>query len=71
MQRSAVCGGLVDPQRFAGTCYCSVDWTPLGVTTRRGKDAPTLQLNRLIRQQRTRDAQQAQLIPLTGAAPPL
>ena len=32
---------FVDPQRFRGTCYRAANWIHLGVTTGRGKDAPT------------------------------
>jgi len=32
---------FVDPQRFAGTCYRAANWVCLGLTTGRGKDAPT------------------------------
>lgn len=41
---------FIDPQRFAGTCYRAANWTLLGVTTGRGKDAPTRQANRSIKQ---------------------
>ena len=40
---------FVDPQRFAGTCYRAANWTQLGVTTGRGKDAPTKEANRPIK----------------------
>lgn len=40
---------FVDPQRFAGTCYRAANWVHLGVTTGRGKDAPTQQANRPIK----------------------
>ena len=40
---------FVDPQRFAGTCYRAANWTHLGVTTGRGKDAPTQAPNRPIK----------------------
>jgi len=33
---------FVDPQRFRGTCYKAANWTDLGLTTGRGKDAPTM-----------------------------
>lgn len=32
---------FVDPQRFRGTCYRAANWIRLGVTTGRGKDAPS------------------------------
>jgi hypothetical protein len=41
---------FIDPQRFAGTCYRAANWKLLGVTTGRGKDAPTRQANRSIKQ---------------------
>jgi hypothetical protein len=41
---------FIDPQRFAGTCYRGANWTLLGVTTGRGKDAPTRAANRSIKQ---------------------
>ncbi|MDP2706054.1 MAG: DUF4338 domain-containing protein, partial [Burkholderiales bacterium] len=41
---------FIDPQRFRGTCYRAANWTLLGVTTGRGKDAPTHQVNRSIKQ---------------------
>jgi len=40
---------FVDPQRFHGTCYRAANWVHLGVTTGRGKDAPTKQANRSIK----------------------
>jgi Domain of unknown function (DUF4338) len=40
---------FVDPQRFAGTCYRAANWVRLGVTTGRGKDAPTYTPNRSIK----------------------
>ena len=40
---------FVDPQRFAGTCYRAANWVHLGVTTGRGKDAPTYAPNRSIK----------------------
>lgn len=33
---------FVDPDRFRGTCYLAANWIPLGLTTGRGKNAPTL-----------------------------
>jgi hypothetical protein len=41
---------FIDPQRFRGTCYRAANWTVLGETTGRGKDAPTRQTNRSIKQ---------------------
>ena len=41
---------FIDPQRFRGTCYRAADWTILGETTGRGKDAPTRQVNRSIKE---------------------
>ena len=41
---------FIDPQRFRGTCYRAANWTLLGETTGRGKDAPTRQANRSIKQ---------------------
>ncbi len=32
---------FVDPGRFRGTCYRAANWLALGLTTGRGKDAPT------------------------------
>jgi hypothetical protein len=41
---------FIDPQRFRGTCYRAANWTVLGETTGRGKDAPTRQVNRSIKE---------------------
>jgi hypothetical protein len=41
---------FVDPQRYRGTCYRAANWTYLGMTTGRGKDAPTKQPNRPLKQ---------------------
>lgn len=41
---------FVDPQRFRGTCYLAANWIRLGVTTGRGKDAPTHKPNRPIKE---------------------
>jgi hypothetical protein len=41
---------FIDPQRFAGTSYRAANWTLLGHTTGRGKDAPTRAANRSIKQ---------------------
>jgi hypothetical protein len=40
---------FVDPQRFRGTCYRAANWVHMGVTTGRGKDAPSHQANRSIK----------------------
>jgi hypothetical protein len=32
---------FVEPERFRGTCYRAANWVALGLTTGRGKDAPT------------------------------
>jgi hypothetical protein len=37
---------FVDPARFRGTCYRAANWIDLGLTTGRGKDAPTKKPNR-------------------------
>jgi hypothetical protein len=41
---------FVDPGRFRGTCYRAANWTPLGMTTGRGKDDHTNKPNRPIKQ---------------------
>jgi hypothetical protein len=41
---------FIDPSRFRGTCYRAANWIYLGVTTGRGKDAPTHQANRPIKE---------------------
>jgi hypothetical protein len=41
---------FIDPGRFAGTCYRAANWTLLGHTTGRGKDAPTRAANRSVKQ---------------------
>jgi len=41
---------FIDPQRFRGTCYRAANWRVMGLTTGRGKDAPTCQVNRSIKQ---------------------
>ena len=41
---------FIDPQRFRGTCYRAANWTLLGMTTGRGKDAPTRQANRSVKE---------------------
>jgi hypothetical protein len=37
---------FVDPERNRGTCYRAANWVVLGITTGRGKDAPTWEQNR-------------------------
>jgi hypothetical protein len=37
---------FVDPERYKGTCYRAANWVYLGMTTGRGKDAPTKVPNR-------------------------
>ncbi len=41
---------FVDPQRFRGTCYQAANWIRLGPTQGRGKDAPTWEANRPVKQ---------------------
>ena len=41
---------FIDPQRFRGTCYRAANWTLMGQTTGRGKDAPTRAQNRSIKE---------------------
>lgn len=41
---------FIDPERFRGTCYRAAGWQFLGVTTGRGKDAPTRTPNRSIKE---------------------
>jgi hypothetical protein len=41
---------FVDPERFRGTCYRAANWKVLGRTTGRGKDAPTREPNRSIKE---------------------
>ena len=41
---------FVDPSRYRGTCYRASNWTYLGMTTGRGKDAQTKQPNRSLKQ---------------------
>ena len=40
---------FIDPGRFRGTCYRAANWIHMGVTTGRGKDAPTCAPNRSIK----------------------
>ncbi len=41
---------FVDPQRFRGTCYRAANWIRLGMTTGRGKDAPSNKPTRPIKE---------------------
>ena len=41
---------FVDRARFRGTCYRAANWVRLGVTTGRGKDAPTKRPNRPLKE---------------------
>lgn len=41
---------FIDPARFRGTCYRAANWLYLGLTTGRGKDAPTKEPNRSLKQ---------------------
>jgi hypothetical protein len=41
---------FVEPERFRGTCYRAANWAVLGMTTGRGKDAPTMAPNRSLKQ---------------------
>jgi hypothetical protein len=40
---------FVDPDRNRGTCYLAANWVDLGLTTGRGKDAPTWTPNRSLK----------------------
>ena len=40
---------FINPGRFRGTCYRAANWIHMGVTTGRGKDAPTCAPNRSIK----------------------
>lgn len=40
---------FVDPERNRGTCYRAANWTALGLTKGRGKDAPTHASNRSLK----------------------
>ena len=40
---------FVDPERNRGTCYRAANWTALGLTKGRGKDAPTHARNRSLK----------------------
>lgn len=41
---------FIDPGRFRGSCYRAANWIFLGLTTGRGKDAPTKQANRSLKE---------------------
>ncbi|MBI1895146.1 MAG: DUF4338 domain-containing protein [Acidobacteria bacterium] len=41
---------FVDPLRYRGTCYRAANWSELGLTTGRGKNCPTKQPNRSLKQ---------------------
>jgi hypothetical protein len=41
---------FIDPGRFRGTCYRAANWKVLGLTTGRGKDAPTKKPNRSLKE---------------------
>lgn len=41
---------FVDPGRFRGTCYRAANWISLGITTGRGKDAPTMKPTRPVKE---------------------
>jgi len=41
---------FIDPGRFRGTCYRAANWRYLGLTTGRGKDAPTRKANRSLKE---------------------
>jgi hypothetical protein len=41
---------FIDPDRFPGTCYRAANWIHVGLTTGRGKDAPTRKANRSLKQ---------------------
>jgi len=41
---------FVDPARYRGTCYRAANWSYLGMTTGRGKDAPTKRPTRSLKQ---------------------
>jgi hypothetical protein len=40
---------FTDPQLFAGTCYRAANWTPLGLTTGRGKNDQSKKPNRSLK----------------------
>lgn len=41
---------FIDPARFRGTCYRAANWISLGMTTGRGKDAPTSKPTRPVKE---------------------
>ena len=41
---------FIEPERFRGTCYRAANWIYLGLTTGRGKAAPTQQPNRSLKE---------------------
>jgi hypothetical protein len=41
---------FIDPGRFRGTCYRAANWIYLGLSTGRGKDAPTKRPNRSLKE---------------------
>jgi hypothetical protein len=41
---------FIDPARFRGTCYRAANWIRLGLTTGRGKDAPTSKPTRPVKE---------------------
>lgn len=41
---------FVDPARYRGTCYQAANWTYMGMTTGRGKDAPSKKPTRSLKQ---------------------
>ena len=41
---------FIDPDRFRGTCYRAANWIYLGRSTGRGKDAPTKEANRSLKE---------------------
>ena len=41
---------FIDPARFRGTCYRAANWIALGLTTGRGKDAPTSKPTRPVKE---------------------
>jgi hypothetical protein len=41
---------FIDPARFRGTCYRAANWISLGLTTGRGKDAPTRRPTRPVKE---------------------
>jgi hypothetical protein len=41
---------FVDPTRYRGTCYRAANWQVLGLTTGRGKNDLTHQVNRTLKE---------------------